>query len=66
MTDAEKREKWLCRLEDYIAQYPVLSKVYVKVVIKWLGLTRFGEMLVGCSLLFIALLIIIAVVLIML
>lgn len=66
MMEIEKKDEWLCRLEDYIAQYPVLSKVYIQVVIKWLGLTRPGDILVGffVFLLLIAFLIFIAIILI--
>ena len=66
MMELEKKEEWLCRLEDYIGQYPVLSKVYIQVVIKWLGLTRLGDLIMGfvVFLLLIALLIFIAIILI--
>ena len=51
MTDAEKKEKWLCEIEDRISRRPWLAKVYVLVVVKWLGLTRPTDIFLGCSLL---------------
>lgn len=50
MTDAEKREKRLCEIEERISRRPWLAKVYILVVIKWLGLTRPGDVFLGCSL----------------
>lgn len=51
MTDAEKKEKWLCEIEDRISRRPWLAKVYVLVVVKWLGLTRPTDIFLDCSLL---------------
>lgn len=51
MMESDQMDKWLCRLENRIGQYPMLSKVYIQVVVKWLGLTRPGDVFLGCSLL---------------
>lgn len=58
MNEQDTMEKWLCRLEGNICQYPLLSKVYIRVVVSHLGLTRPGSIFGFFALLLVVLLLI--------
>lgn len=58
MNEQNTMEKWLCRLESHISQYPLLSKVYIRVVVSHLGLTRPGSIFGFFALLLVVLLLI--------